>query len=426
MVADVEPSSPSGVEAPCFAGFFIVLPDPVPIPNGSTWCSVTEEREPFLDGLALAPFEDAAPIYSEDEAKNFASIRFLQVDDHSVPSLHADSSILMEAAARIIPPERSEKPDLSMEAGRYRTVVEMVTFVASENDWHATATKPDPLTRCITELLNFHRAYRVLTHLPCEELTYKRLHPLVMMTRRRLADDKPVADGVMLLDMRPDRIGSVVDDIGAVEFDRVSAAHNRLQAGDPSAAFCERMVDANYAFTQLGKNAEAVVQAAIGCEVLLDGCLGMCLWEAGESEQEAAEKFSLDITPRVKTALPKALGGNWSLSNGPVGDWYDSVAGLRNRVVHGGYQPNDNEVARCLTAVDTLFKHILDCVHDKAHRYPATAWAFLGVQGYEQRGGVTRRAEYWKAENDIIGSIDQYSQWRRSVNTKVQRRKKSA
>lgn len=251
------------------------------------------------------------------------------------------------------------------------------------------------------------------------------MHPFAIMTRRKIADSEPVPYGVMLLAMEPNRTGSVADEIGSLDFDSVAIARARLQAGDPSTAFLERIVDANYAFTQLGKNTESVLHVAIGCETLIDGCLGMCLWEGKTSEQGAAEVFSTDLTPRVKTKLPEILGGNWSLTIGPVGGWYEKVAGLRNRVVHAGYQPDDKEVSECLHAAEGLGGHILDCLYKKFHLYPATAWTFLGTAGFENRGGVTRRATEWREQNDVIASIRLYSRWRTGVSEKVQRRKKS-
>jgi hypothetical protein len=414
---------------PYLKGFFVVLPDAIPVPNGSSWTFYTNEREPSLDGMRLAPVAHARPNQPEEQGYNFVSIRFLQVDDNTESDLVAEHTILTRAVDRIVKasPTDSALPS-SPPLDRHRTVVEMVTFVASAEDLVATVAKQDPLTRCLTELFKFHRAYRVLAKLCCEELTYKRLHPLVITTRRRLADTKPVADGIALLDMRPNRIGALNEHIGSVDFSVVTAVYARGHAGDPLISYLERVVDAKHAYIELGKNSDAAVQLATACEVLLDGLLGMILFESGSTTDHATEIFSKDVVPRVKQDYQKLVGGNWSLATGAVGEWYEKVAGLRNRVVHAGYRPTDIEVSTSFDAVDGLANHTMDRLFDRSHQYPITAWLFLGPQQFEKRGGVPRRvrATVDAQAGGLTAQIARYSTWRESVNIAVQRRRITA
>jgi hypothetical protein len=300
----------------------------------------------------------------------------------------------------------------------------MVTFVAKVDDLMATATKPDPLTRCLTKLFEFHRAYRVITKFPCEELTYKRLYPMVLTTRRRPADTKPAPDGLILLDMRPNRIGAVTDEIGSVDFATVTSTYTRLRAGDPTVAYLERITEARHAFEQLGKNAEAVLHCATGCEVILDGVLGLALFETGTPPGDVAEIFSKDLTSRVKRHYSTLIGGHWSLESGAVGAWYDNVAGLRNRVVHAAYQPSDAEVSTCFRAAERLARYLADRIFDRSRQYPGTAWTLLGAPGFDARGGASRRVQEWLgAHADITRWISEYAAWRTTVNDLVRRRR---
>jgi hypothetical protein len=186
--------------------------------------STPDEPEPLLDNVTFAPLPHIAPAPLPGPGRNFVSIRFLQVDDPSEPAMSADAQILRLAVDRIVAGAASTTPPPDLELNRYRTVVEMVTFVASLADLYPTAEKPDPLKRCLTALFELHRSYRLLAKLTCEELTYRRLHPLVLTTRRRPAEPRPTPDGITMLDMRPNRIGAVREQIGSVDFSLVTAA----------------------------------------------------------------------------------------------------------------------------------------------------------------------------------------------------------
>jgi hypothetical protein len=417
-------------EPPYLKGFFVLLPDAMPVPNGSTWTFLTDEVEPLLEGMVFSPAPHLPPTPVDGPARNFASIRFLQVDDPPEARLMADHDVLRRAVDRIVeiavrdaidPPE---PPKL----GRYRTVVELVTFVARSEDLTTTDTKPDPLTRCLDKLLEFHRAYRLIGKLPCEELTYARLHPMVLTTRRLPEDPKPTPDGVLVLNVRPGNVGALVEQIGSVDFHMVTAVYTRLRAGDPTIVAAERMIDARHSFLDLGKNAEAIIQIATSCEVILDGLIGMTLWERGTAPEEAAETFSRDLSARVKQVCSSLVGGRWDLRAGIIGDWYERVAGLRNRVVHAAYQPSDTEVWASLGSADALSNYINDRLFGRAHQYPITAWVFLGRPGFDQRGGAPKRARSWLDEQteDITVRIKDYSTWRATVGDSVHRRRITA
>lgn len=417
-------------DPPYLKGFFVLLPDAMPVPNGSTWTFLTDELEPLLDGMVFSPAPHLPPTSVDGPACNFASIRFLQVDDPSEAELVADHNVLRRAVERIVETADHDSPDpLPPPAlNRYRTVVEMVTFVARKADLTTTDTKRDPLTRCLDVLLEFHRAYRLIGKLPCEELTYARLHPMVLTTRRLLEDRKPTPDGVLVLNVRPGHVGALVEQIGMVDFDLVTAAYTRLRAGDPTMVAAERMTDARHSFFELGKNAEAVIQVATSCEVILDALIGMTLWERGTAPEEAADMFSGDLAARVKQVCSGLVGGQWSLRAGVSGDWYERVAGLRNRVVHAAYQPSDTEVRACLESAQALSNYINDRLFGRAHQYPTTAWVFLGRPGFDQRGGAPKRARSWldAQTEDITRRIKDYSTWRETVGDSVHRRRITA
>ena len=57
---------------------------------------------------------------------------------------------------------------------------------------------------------------------------------------RKMDQAQPTPDGVVMLDMRPNRIGAVAEQIGSVDFTKVTTGYTRLNAGDPTIVFNER------------------------------------------------------------------------------------------------------------------------------------------------------------------------------------------
>ncbi|NGP09341.1 hypothetical protein G6038_28485 [Rhodococcus sp. 14C212] len=311
---------------------------------------------------------------------------------------------------------------------RYRTIVEAVTFVACADDLIATEMKPDPLTRCLDALFEFHRAYRIASNTPTDELTYAQLFPLVLTFRRALSDDVVTPDGTIHLSDNL-KFGPLAEHLGSVDLALVAEGVARLRFGDPVLNFVERKIDAQYELSVKGKHANAVIQLAIACEVVLDGLLGLALWEEGVSDTDAAAVFSSDITPRLKSECGSRFGGNWSLDTGILSSWFEDVAGMRNRIVHAGYQPTAAEAKRADAVVVTLAERISDRLCDKFRRYPRTAWLFLGQAGFERRSRYSNRVKTWidgQPANAVLDWLRDYSKWRDSVDAQVQRRRRSS
>ncbi|MGR6584750.1 hypothetical protein ACT89R_29525 (plasmid) [Rhodococcus qingshengii] len=424
------------IQPPYIKGFFTILPDAVPIEHKATWMTFVDELEPLLDDAAQSP-HDGGPVYEADDGvgRNFVSMRFWQVDDTSESVSEADSRLIGEVVDRLLSDDQksTEKLDESLKPdfSKYRTVVEMCTFVANSDDLIATAEKPDPLTRCIEALFEFHRSYRILSNFPTEELTYKRLHPMVQTFRRKPDDPKIHMDGIILLNMESLNFGAFTDQIGKTNFGDVQVALSRLKATDPVIAYRERMSDAAYAYRKLGTNAEAVVQLGIACEVLFDGLLSMMLWESGKSPEEAAASFSRDITPRIKNEYTPLLGGApFNLqAAGPLKTWFDDVAGVRNRVVHANHRPTDEETITAFAAVDGLVTFFGDKLAAKWSKFPLTTFGFIGSDGLAKRGVLSNGANKWIEDNpfsSFLIKLREHSEWRTQMQSYIQRRRSTS
>ncbi|MFI9406879.1 hypothetical protein [Nocardia sp. NPDC052316] len=409
----------------------MILPDGIPVPDQTTWSFETDELEPLLDDVTFAPVDGMTSLPSDGVGRNFVSLRFWQVEDETEPPFNVDANHLLKAFSKVHPgmhqtPEPKTKVSTTP---RYRTAVEAVTFVASNDDLVSDGTKPDPLTRCIDKILDWHRVYRVFAESPTPELTYAQIFPIVLTFRRRPADAIVTPSGLIHLSSENIKFGALATDIGNVKLNLLAVGLIRLQLGDPVMTFRERVIDARHEMQYKGNHGSAVIQFGISCEVVFDGLLGMLLWENGVNEADAAIIFSSDITPRLRSEYSPRLGGSWNLQNGPLGDWFEKVATLRNRVVHGGYRPSVQEARNASDSVDALTEFISDRLCEKFRNYPKTAWLFVGLEGFERRNRFSKRVSNWIAEeppNAVLDWIRDYAEWRERVNAQVQRRRRGA
>ena len=272
----------------------------------------------------------------------------------------------------------------------YRTVVEAVTILRSPDEFVATDLRPDALTLCLETLFDAVRAYRLVDQARISELTYERIHAAVPYRWRRL--DPPEFFGptfVMMLSH-----ANVTTPVpGILDQEKIEQHRQRLERltlGDPFTLYSERRLEARISQSRDGQYAESAIQSAIAAEVLLDGVLGMLLWEESlpsEGTDDASEVLSSDLARRIRTQFHPRLGGTWSLkSDGHIRQWYEKTAGLRNRVVHRGYRPHSEESEESLQTVYALERFICDLLAEKSNRYPRTALAILGAEGLRRRG----------------------------------------
>lgn len=424
----------------CFAVYLLVLPEPLPITHGSTWTRRLEEREPLLDGVELRPLEHLAPMPDPDpEGHNFVSLRFWQVLDEQaeIPEF-MHRMRLASRVAEALNPNMGHAPE-NLDALRpddhqpYRTVVEAVTFVARADGLIATDMKPDPLSRCIQVLTAFHRAYRVAARKHVPELTYERLHPVVMWFRKPVVepDARPEPAGILFLNNNNIPVDEVTP-LSNETIERISQVQVRAAAGDPFGVYAERRLEAEMEAWTNGRARESAVQTGIAAEVLLGALLGLAMWEEhGRGEltiDDAAEVLSTDLTPRLRSQYGKRFGGNWSFDANPLKGWDANIADLRNRVVHAGFEPEKHEAYAAMDALMALERFIGDRLAVRWKTYPRTAWLFLGHQGFHKRGKAKlRAAQEWADANGFhaVGAVREYQAWREQVGALVSRRRRS-
>lgn len=162
-----------------------------------------------------------------------------------------------------------------------------------------------------------------------------------------------------------------------------------------------------------GSHRAAVLFAATACEVLLDNLLSHMLWEEGERPEDAASVFDSWLTSRVKKHYHPRLGGQWAVdSPGPIQHWSADVAGLRNRVVHGGYEPSLEEAHRAMDAARVLATHLGDLLSDRVGTYPRTALILPGAVGLRRRGKWTATLNDLMHDAQEVNWGETFARWR--------------
>ena len=408
--------------------YLFALPEPLPVPHGSTWAMELDLEAPGLAGVPRAPLAGMTPGVASD--RNFVSLRFWQVKDEPGEMMRTQRLLEPVVAALTDRPSKAQTVD-PPPMGAYRTVVEAVTFVSPDD---VSSGEDTALTRCVDVLLQFHRAYRIAERARIPELTYERLPIFVLRLERPVSGGRrPRVLGVSILD-HTNTPGVVGAEIDQAKSGRINQIVLRARHRDPLQTFADRRLDALVEAQTNGRFGESVVQVAIAAEVFLDAILGLMMWEealgGAISVGDAASAFSRDLTPRLRNEYSSRLGGDWSLTGPNLLPWERDVASVRNRVVHGGYRPGRNEAADAMNALTTLEHFAGDRLAKRFASYHRTGWMFLGAAGFERRGRL-KPALKWAdglgepIQQAILRWSDDYWGWREQVNAQVQRRRRS-
>lgn len=263
--------------------------------------------------------------------------------------------------------------------------------------------RTDALTRCIAAadwVLAAHRQATESLHGP---LTYVRLISPVLAYEAPGIRDCVDIDGEIHLFHRPTGPWSgpsvvmldhsnLADPFAAVEWDERVAERFDYWAREharenPLNLWRERYIGARRALYVTGDVANGVLLANTSCELLSDTVLALLMWEEGRDPAEVAGHFEEGKTlRRLASELAPRLGGNWSTTSGPVGDWYRRVYVLRHRIVHGGFAPSAAVAQDALHAATAVHGFMWERLAESRNEFPRSALMTLGREGLERRG----------------------------------------
>lgn len=152
-------------------------------------------------------------------------------------------------------------------------------------------------------------------------------------------------------------------------------------------AFSDMRREANAAFAR-GENLTAVILAGAAAEALLVEIMLLLMWEEDLPCTSVARVLTIKdtITKKVTSQFSGRLGGQWNLDRpGAMRNWRVNLADLRNRAVHSGFIPDDQELQLAFQALEDLEHYIGDRLVASMRFYPGTTQIFLGPSGLQRR-----------------------------------------
>jgi hypothetical protein len=374
--------------------WFIVLPEPLPLPDG--WS--VSEPVPNMAVALPAPDDPAVTLIFHQVESQYGRAR---------GAVHAMRLASLRDPA-LPQPKSAEETGTAGVVSHY-TVVEAITTAESPDPppeaWSGSAAdlpaRSDAFMRCLRLIDDLARGYRMAAETPYGIPSYERIMSPVLRysapaVRQRVSQTAHVvrSTGVwsgpqaILLDHSnvPDTPGGpLIEGELAEKFDFWISA---FRSGLPLATWRDQIASAKRAFDSEGDYAQAVVLANTACEVLIDGILALLLWEEGLLPEKAAALFEEGgVLRRVQQELPPRLKGNWSVrGSAGVARWFADVYVLRHRVVHGGYKTTRPEARGAIRGMRELERFMFDRVAARRTAYPLVTLLTLAESGLSKRG----------------------------------------
>lgn len=417
---DIDADGPLPVIHSHAAYFFVPLPQPLPF--------VDKQAIPIAD---MTPAGDYWHAQGDDELEGppppvhqGGSLMFHRTTRPS-PTI-ALASELFALARQALPSQPGQDdepgpvpPSVHDAEG---TVVEMaVLFDLDDNDYWGSIS--DAFDRGLSYIRDVQRAHYLVRREAVRLVTREILPTAIPVAVRWLYDDQgnpapfEAPLGVLMLN------DSIVRETRGPDFDvaaaeALGAALETQTADGVFTGYLEFRREAQVALDHDGAYRAAVLFNATACEILLDELLAHMMWEEGQQPEDAAGTFGGPwLTSRVKQQYHARLGGQWDLARpGPVLDWHRDVAGLRNRVVHSGYEPTLHETHAAFDATKALETHLGDLVAARASRYPRTALALPGVAGLKRRNRFSKALDRLIDDPNEVSWRHTFARWRTAMH----------
>jgi hypothetical protein len=402
------------------------LPSYLPLPDG---CA-TSYRYPHPAGEAepWTPFAQVQIHQVQLDSENgMADVRAANAALQRILEFSGNAGSSEPAAA---PPEL---------IGTWHTVADVITTEDSPDGPASTwdgrpqnlGPRQDAVMRAVDSTNRIARAVRLAGQNRVIVPTYERMPPLVMWLSAVApyvdgllglpADSAWTLRGVMRLEHTNIQGAEVTDLQEQQRLQQESTFWDRcLDAGSPAPLAREHLLEAQHLHHHQGEYAKAVIVAATAVEVMCDSVLSALLWEehwvdaAAPGTDEIASWFEEGTASRRATMhlLPR-LKGDWASANSPWQLWRSKGSGLRNRIVHAGYQPERAEAQEVLDNVDILQSFIFDRLSAQAAKYPRVTLMLVTRAGLESRGlyrGKVKRFDENRATAEPSW-LEQFGPW---------------
>jgi hypothetical protein len=170
-------------------------------------------------------------------------------------------------------------------------------------------------------------------------------------------------------------------------------------------------MDARQAKSLNGDYRTAILSCATAAECLFDDILCHLLWWEGLAPEEAVDTLIKPIYRRVDSEFPQRLGGIWLQRKGPVMDWHLKIARYRDRIIHGGYQPSQQEAQEAIDALVALRTFVgRQVVQPRCRKnYKYLPLLLLGRERLKAAGiDPSRTLDWYSSSNDLDERFDRW------------------
>ncbi len=389
--------------------FFLPMPEPLAVPDGSTFTYLTGEH-PLLRGTAVTPVADKPPM-PDSEGQLAVSLRFWRREVE--PAMASDIRLLFDVAHAAVPSPLPKHPSIEgVEAPPLpKLVVEAAVGVPGRIG--DVRVLHQAFEQALIYIQTFQRSYAIVSGRAVDLLTRETLPPMVPSIVRQLAPNDTVPlPGIYVL-----TTGGHLGEQQPLENDKLSLIASMSRPGVEAytvSSFFELRRSARVALEKYGNYWLAITATDAAAEALLNVLLGTALWEEGLSPQDAAGgPFKFGLRTRLLQEYHGRFGGSWVLKTGSVvGDWEAKIARPRNRLVHGGHVPSEKEAKDAIAALRRLVKFVTDqlAAQAKRGRYPKTAILIAGAASLKERQSWTKKLEAIEY-NDVFA--EQQAWWKR-------------
>ena len=138
-----------------------------------------------------------------------------------------------------------------------------------------------------------------------------------------------------------------------------------------------------------GDAIETILSLQTAMESRLYTAWRLLLVDCGYSSVELQKRIVPDspYRPLIVSVLPRLLGGRWdtTAADTPVGEYWEKLYLVRNRIVHGAYEPDLREAEIAGRVYDDLLRFVREHIWEKRLTYPRTALATLVTDAVSNR-----------------------------------------
>lgn len=164
-----------------------------------------------------------------------------------------------------------------------------------------------------------------------------------------------------------------------------------IDTGDPLTLFDDLALGAEAAAETAGNYVDAVLRAATACEVLIKHVSWVLTWEGSLADVDPCPGAELRDHVLFRTK-PSALWGgvlvkrikcNQDSKNpeSPLGSWSHRVARTRNKIMHRGYLPGEDDARWVVAATRDLYTYLAERLSAQSSTYPLAGMVMTGGIG---------------------------------------------